>query len=1448
MKKNQNPPYQNDPIAITGMACQFPEAGNLFEFWNNISDKKYSIQDIDTVDDLSYWDKKQHFDPDPKALDKTYAHQAGFIKPIDFDPIEFKIPPVLVESISAAQLFALHVAKQAVVDSGLNQEYSQVNKDKVGVILGGSGNGNTSFSLLVRQQIAVFLRIARKCGTPDNIAKEISNRLYDTSLLWNEDSFPGFLGNVACGRIASHFDFGGTSNMVDAACASSHAAIKSAIYELRSGSCDAVLTGGVNLENSIFSFMCFSKTPALSKEGISRPFDEDADGMLLGDGVGMLVLKRLQDAEAHGDRIYAVIKSIEASSDGRAKSVFAPRDAGQVKALERAYQAAGISPEDVQLVEAHGTGTASGDDTELNSLNMVYGNYDIAPNSIAVGSIKSQIGHTRCAAGAASLIKISLALHHKVLPPTINVKNPAKIFQDDSTPFYVNSEARPWIQNHNKKPRIAVTSAFGFGGTNYHIVAQEYQTDHTKSYRTRTLPEVILLHEATPHLLSDKIEEILTTWQGEHAESKFQNFVSHQILTIPSESARLAFTATSATDAVNQLKKVQDLIKKQPNNGFEHPQGIYYQPQAVIHSTNEIVMLFPGQGSQHVNMAREIANNFPEMRAAIKKADHIRSTQHYKPISTIIYPNPKFVQAQKVIDNENLTSTENAQPALAAICAGYTNLLDKLGFKAGKFAGHSFGEITALWAAGSINEDQLYKLAQDRGHAMKLALSETKEASGMAAVKASEKIVSEAIKSFPNLSIANCNSPKQTVLAGDQTSVSKIIKKLKEQGIKAQKLNVSAAFHSPFVKSANKTFAKSLANEKIEEPSQPLYSNVSGQRHDIKAEKIRQNLADQLTQSVRFVDMIEAIYAEGGRLFVEVGPKGVLSKLTNEILADKPHHVVSVNPSSKDNHVAQFFSALAKLLALGVKLEKTDPYRLRPEINTSKSRISAHLDGGHYITPKRRALAKQSLTENHELLQQSIQPMIKDALAQQKSDLEKQLNEKDDEIIQLKADMQTIDEKNNMLNEDNEGLKTELNKLETKLNKQEPIVEIIQPLKPQNQGIFMSNNDEVHHKSTVLEQLNLQKQVNEVHSQFQTNQMEYLKVLNDLFDKQHVLLEKYSNDPKFEHILQHLNQSIALLEKNQDMYHVNHEQYFQSQRVLTTGRIENSVLSSQIPITTPTKNITPSSNINDEIKKNTESTASSPSPTYQTPSIEEQSPSSVDLLQQTTITPVQNKAPEFEQSIAPPPEESLNAPTKATTTPQKNEAKPAASSEYIEHLKSITEEKLHQELITLVSDKTGYPTDMIEVDMDLEADLGIDSIKRIEIVGALFDNILGDNKENFDYWDSDIDDEDFDVSDFGTIRKISKAILNSVKEITHALEQSDSTTNSEATLTPAEHTSQPKDNAEFDEVRDRTMQVGFLASTSDNTDQKIKEDISGKKPEPQPSTAANQEGSSGKKP
>ena len=316
-----------------------------------------------------------------------------------------------------------------------------------------------------------------EAGVPAAMAEDAAARIAESYVPWQENSFPGLLGNVVAGRIANKLDLGGTNCVVDAACASSLSAVHLAALELQAGRADVVVTGGADTFNDIFMYMCFSKTPALSPTGDARPFDAAGDGTILGEGIGVVVLKRLSDAERDGDRVYAVVKGIGSSSDGKGNAIYAPSAAGQVKALRNAYRLAGVSPDTIELVEAHGTGTRVGDGVEISALTDVYRAAASAGAPwCAIGSVKSQIGHTKAAAGAASLIKAVLALHFKTIPPTIKVTDPVEPLRAADSPFYVSGQKRPWL-SLPAHPRRAAMSAFGFGGSNFHAVLEEYRPE-----------------------------------------------------------------------------------------------------------------------------------------------------------------------------------------------------------------------------------------------------------------------------------------------------------------------------------------------------------------------------------------------------------------------------------------------------------------------------------------------------------------------------------------------------------------------------------------------------------------------------------------------------------------------------------------------------------------------------------------------------------------------------------------------------------------------------------------------------------------------------------------------------------------------------------------------------------------------------------------------------------
>lgn len=755
--------------------------------------------------------------------------------------------------------------------------------------------------------------------------------------------------------------------VVDAACASSLGALKIAISELIEGRSDMMLTGGVDTDNSILAYMCFSKTPAVSPGENVKPFDAESDGMMLGEGVGMLVLKRLEDAQRDHDRIYAVIKGIGASSDGRYKSIYAPRPEGQISALRRAYEDAGLSPTSVGLVEAHGTGTMVGDPTEFASIKEVFGENNPKKQHIALGSIKSQIGHTKAAAGAASLIKTALALHHKVLPPTINVTKPHPKLNIDNSPFYLNTETRPWITTDDQ-PRRAGVSAFGFGGTNYHVVLEEYNSEHDSSYRIHHSSQEILLSATTPEQLLSRCQEIQQQLQSDARERHYAELIAaSKSLEMLTTDARVGFVVDSLTQAGDLLQKTIDLLKNQPQaESWEHPQGIYYRKTGIT-TEGKVVALFSGQGSQYLEMGRELVINFPCLRQAYAEMDSLFQ-DGLKSLSEVVFPAPVFSPEQKAAQIEALQMTEYAQPAIGAFSVGLYKILQQAGFKPDFVAGHSFGELTALWAAGVLSEKDYCFLVKARGEAMAAPKDPQFDAGAMLAVKGDVNQVKELIQNFPLVNIANLNSPQQVVLAGAKAEIAKVEEALTVKGFHAVLLKVSAAFHTSLVAHAQKPFAKAIEKVTFNQPQIPVYTNVTGQPYPTEPKIIQSILQKHLGNQVLFQQEIENIYANGGYCFIEFGPRNTLTNLVKDILSDRPHVAVALNANPQKDSDRALREAVVQLRVAGLPLLNLDPYQLESKIPAVPKNqvLNIRLNSTNYVSEKTKQSFAKALQNGHQ--------------------------------------------------------------------------------------------------------------------------------------------------------------------------------------------------------------------------------------------------------------------------------------------------------------------------------------------------------------------------------------------------------------------------------------------------------------------------------------------------
>nr|MCU0258556.1 polyketide synthase [Solirubrobacteraceae bacterium] len=478
-------------IAIVGVGAILPDAPDAAAFWQNVTGARYSISDVDP----ERWDPALYHDPEHGVPERTYSKIGGWVRDWTWDPLgwHLPIPPKVSDAMDEAQKWGVACTRMALADYGWPER--PLDLERTAVVLGNAMAGEHHYQTSMRLS---FPEIARElaatptyAGLPADARAAITAELHANVEAWlpetTEDTMPGELGNCLAGRIANLFNLRGPNFVVDAACASAMAAMDASIEGLVEGEFDAVLTGGIDRNMSAATFIKFCAIGALSATG-TRPYRDGADGFVMGEGAGLMLLKRLEDAERDGDRIYAVVRGIAGSSDGKGKGITAPNPVGQVLAVQRAWAKSGLSPAACGLIEGHGTSTRVGDVVELTALADAFGETGRAPGSIAIGSVKSNIGHLKGAAGAAGLLKAALALHHKVLPPSLGENEPNPNLDWSRSPFAINGELREW--EPGGEPRVAGVSAFGFGGTNFHAVLEEHVPGRFAGQRTSiSVPE-----------------------------------------------------------------------------------------------------------------------------------------------------------------------------------------------------------------------------------------------------------------------------------------------------------------------------------------------------------------------------------------------------------------------------------------------------------------------------------------------------------------------------------------------------------------------------------------------------------------------------------------------------------------------------------------------------------------------------------------------------------------------------------------------------------------------------------------------------------------------------------------------------------------------------------------------------------------------------------------------
>jgi acyl transferase domain-containing protein/NADP-dependent 3-hydroxy acid dehydrogenase YdfG len=925
----------------------FPGRGDTLGYWRDI------IEGADCISDVppTHWLVEDYYDPDPKAPDKTYGKRGGFLAPQAFNPLEFGVPPAQLSATDTAQLLALIVAKdvlaQASASSLRSSAYKGVDLERTSVVLGVASATELVAHMSNRLQRPTWVKAMREAGLPEPQVQSIADAIADNYTPWQEASFPGLLGNVVAGRVANRLDLGGANYVTDAACASSLSAVHVGLHELWTGEADTVLAGGVDALNDILMYMCFSKTPALSPTGDCRPFSNSADGTILGEGVGVVALRRLEDAERDGNRVYAILKGLGAGSDGRATAIYAPLADGQARTLKRAYEAAGYPPNTVELVEAHGTGTKAGDAAEFKALAAVFGENGAEPGApetgwCALGSVKSQIGHTKAAAGAASLIKAALALHHGVLPPTAKVERPNPTLGVEQSPFHINTAARPWIRGSNH-PRRAAVSSFGFGGSNFHLTLEEY-SGLARAPRLRVLPaELVLFSADTEDGLIGALDAVPIETDADLSRLADESHRSFN----PASARRLAVVARSAADFRAKVEEARERIGGAKSD-LPWPADLAYGAGAP--ANGKVAFLFPGQGSQYVGMGADLAMAFPAARAAWDAAADHRELRD-APLHRLAFPAPKFADEDRAADEARLKRMENAQPALAASSLAALAALERIGLKPDMTGGHSFGEIIALHAAGAFDADGALSIARRRGLAMAMAAST--QPGAMLAV-ATDRASIDAIMSELGLDVvvANDNAPDQVVLSGSETAIADAAAALEARGLLARRLPVASAFHSKIVAGAVAPFRADLDRVDFAPPALPVYSNTTAAPYDSDVVVAKALLSEQLSKPVRFREQLLAMHAAGARIFIEVGAGNVLTGLVHKCL-DDPSAVVAAIDHRRDNGVVALWRGLGALAAAGVAFDLSALLADQPAPPAAPPRAKHAVDitGANYAKP-----------------------------------------------------------------------------------------------------------------------------------------------------------------------------------------------------------------------------------------------------------------------------------------------------------------------------------------------------------------------------------------------------------------------------------------------------------------------------------------------------------------
>lgn len=964
-------------VAIIGMSCIFPKANNLREYWSN------NVNGVDAV-----VEKPARRWPTQKNWTRPRTHEsflpcskAGFLSEgVFLDPVKFGIVPNLVRHGDPDQFFMIACIDMALRDAKIAADAPI--RERTDVIVGRGGYASMKMiELGMRAELFEdFVEILdRKYpGMFDGRREEIEKYLFSTLTPLPIDNVSTAVSNIAASRPANRFNLRGASYVVDGACASSLLAVESGIWRLRTGQSDMVVAGGLFVSMNPSFFYIFNRLGGFSESQMIRPFDRRADGLMVGEGGGAVILKRLEDAIRDRDQIYAVIKGVGSSSDGIGLDVLAPNSQGQILAIDRAYRDAGVDRSTISYLEAHGTGTLAGDEAEVASIKAAFGTQKEPATARAMGSVKSMIGHTMPGAGMASIIRVAMSLSNKILPPSLHCEEPREDLAD--APFYVNTQTRPWVQATKGGPRRAGVNAFGFGGVNVHVVMEETPTYSPTAMAPGFDP---VPRPIEPGLARASELAPLTASSVKEMQSRIQT-VLHFSLNASAPLADICYTLVREVDLHHPVKaavvarekeELVDLLRQllegiQRGESFEKHENIYYSPSATK-PPGKIAFVLPGMGfpgliGNYPDHLLELALHFPDIREEFDFfEERDRHPEDTVPTSSIFSPPSVLPEAYRKQLKGRLAppkadsdfSKENAphERYLAAMGVTLANwvswvLLRKFKIPVDMMTGQSQGEMAAICACGCAD------FHETAPRFWKFLDVDTRDKIGgrLAFAWAPSTRIDELTAQFPGTYIAIYMAPVGVIFGGDRAGLEQICEILRQEEVLVQILPYPP-IHTPSLAFLKEDLNAKLGDDDLflKPPQIPLYSSITSDLYPSESDAIREHLMYNVDRPLRIWQTIQRMYVDGARVFVQVGGGHMAAHLEMFLPENAEPVVTAATDTDVRNPITQINHVCAKLLTAGVPLDLSALFECRSPQTVSWQLNAAEQEKKGLLVPLR---------------------------------------------------------------------------------------------------------------------------------------------------------------------------------------------------------------------------------------------------------------------------------------------------------------------------------------------------------------------------------------------------------------------------------------------------------------------------------------------------------------